>query len=1021
MEKRLFLLLLFFKTLIMGNLFAQTISISVSGKVMDARTGEALVGVSVVVKGTSQGAITDLQGFYKLEKLPPNARLQFSYIGYLSKEIAVGQEAIGDILLEEETSTLKEVVVVGYGTQRKSDLTGAVGSVKGKDLQSIATPSVTQALQGKIAGVLVTPSSGTPGASAVIRVRGTGTLNDANPFFVVDGMLLDDINFLNPNDIESVEVLKDASATAIYGSRGANGVIIVTTKKGSAKQKATISLNSYYGQQSLMKTIPLANGTEYATLRNEAAKNQGLPAPFANPEQYGEGTNWTNVIFREGAPMQNVNLSARGANDLLSYSISGDYFKQDGILRGGSYERLSLRINNEYKLNRFVRIGHNFSIVNTKNTNAAGVIYDAYYAAPIISPNDSVGKFSNVNTESGVGNPAATQYYNRNSGGQSFRTVGNGFVDIQILRGLTYRSNFGLDWSSGESRSFTPVFFVTSVQQNQVSRLNASRGKGINKLWENTLNYDFSFAQKHRLNLLAGYTSQSFDGYSLSGSGANLLADVNDITRDLTDLLFITPTIVQGTRTVEEGSSAWRMTSQLYRLNYSFGDKYLLTASFRRDGSSLFGKDKRFGNFPSAALGWRLKEEAFFKNIHSLSNLKLRASWGIVGNGKIEQIAGDTKSPAVTGGLDAVFGVGEKFFPGATLLKLANPKLGWEETEQTDLGIEIGFWDNRFTAEIDRYRRQTNDILIQLPIPVFVGSESPPVVNAAKVLNSGWDITTSWRDRTKRAGLGYHISLNLSTVHNEVLSLGEGKEELVGGSVGEGGKLGTRTVVGLPIGAFYGYTVAGIYQNAEQLKSLPKRANETVGSDVKVGDLAYGDTNGDGVVTTTDRTFLGSPIPKLIFGLNLGVDWRGLDFSVQLNGVRGNKIINSKRLARFSTGNFEKTFLNRWTTEGSSSLEPRVTIGGRNYEVSERFIEDGAFTAIRNLQLGYTLPLSISRKLKMQNFRVYIAATNPKMWTSYTGYTPEIVNGSFDVLSVGIDRGVYPVAKTYSAGLSVSF
>jgi TonB-linked SusC/RagA family outer membrane protein len=1000
-------------------LFAQT-AITIQGKVSDAKNNEALVGVSIVLKGTTVGTLTDIDGNYTLEKVAPNAVLTFSYVGYLSRDIVVTNKKI-NVELQEETSLLKEFVAVGYGTQKKSDLTGAVGSVKGKDLQSIATGSVDQALAGKIAGVFVTPSSGSPGAGAVIRIRGTGTLNNSNPIYVVDGMILDDINFLNPNEVESVDVLKDASATAIYGTKGANGVIIVTTKRGEAGKKSSISLSSYYGQQSLMKQIPMTNGSEYVLLRNEAAKNQGLPTiPFPNPEKYDAGTNWADEIFRAGAPMQNVNLAARGASDIMSYSISGDYFKQDGILRGGDFQRLSLRINNDYKLNKFIKLGHNFSLVDQKNNNAAGVIYDAYYAAPIVAPRDSLGKFSNVNTTSGVGNPVASQYYNSFNKGKTFRTVGNFFIDLTLLKGLTFRSNFGMDLINSEGRSFTPVFFVSDIQQSKESALNAFRNKSINKLWENTLNYDRIFG-KHHINLLAGTSAQSNDFVQLAGSGTNLLGDVNNIEKALDDLLFISKDVVQGARSVEESSELTRTSSLLFRANYTFNEKYLLTASLRRDGSSLFGKDRRFGNFPSFSLGWRLKQEAFFKQIDWLSNLKLRVGWGATGNGNIGRIAGDTKSPKVKGGLDAVFGPDERFRPGGTLLKLANPQLGWEATQQTNIGFEVGFFNNRLTAEIDWYNRNTSDILIRLPIPYYVGVEEPPVVNAGKVVNRGFDLNLGWRDRLKSSLFGYHFNMIASTVSNEVLALGQGKEELTGGDVGEGGKLGTRTVVGSTIGAFYGYKVAGIYQNAEQLKTLPKRANETAGTDVKIGDIAYADIDGDGVITTKDRTNLGSSIPNFIFGFNLGADWKGLDFSMQINGVRGNKIINSKRLARFSTGNFESTFLNRWTAEGTSNLEPRVTIGGRNYEVSERFIEDGAFTAIRNLQVGYTLPLSIARNLRMQSLRIYVSATNLKMWTKYSGYTPEIVSDSFDVLSVGIDRGVYPVAKTISVGLSVTF
>lgn len=989
-------------------------SITVRGKVSNGK--EPLIGVSIVQKGTANGTISDIDGKYEIQ-IENKSTLVFSYIGYQSQEAVIDNQRTLDIVLVEDAQSLNEVVVVGYGTQRKSDLTGSVGSVKSKDIQGIATPSVEQVLQGKIAGVMVTPASGSPGAGAIIRIRGTGTLNNTNPLFVVDGMMTDDISFLNPNEIESVDILKDASATAIYGSRGANGVVMVTTKRGKAGQKGIITLSSFYSSQELQKKIGLANATQYAQLRNLAAKNANppQPIPYPNPESFGVGTDWQDVIFRT-APMQNINLAARGGNESMVYSVSGDYLKQDGILRGGDYERLSLRINNEYKINNIVKIGHNLSIVNTKSNNSPGVLYNAYYAPPTVAPRDSSGKFGNTTSDGSVGNPEAQFYYERYNKSSALRTFGNLYMDLNLLKGLTFRTNLGLDWTTSEGKRFVPVYRVTDIQKNEVNALDVYSNKYLNKLWENTLTYDKTIG-KHHFTFLTGITAQMNDNYLLSGRSTNLPNDVNNIEGDIEDLLYLSA----GTKGFSasggsQDSEVWNMFSVLYRANYSFNNKYLLTASGRRDGSSKFGKNRRYGNFPSMALGWRAKEEAFLKDIDWLSNLKFRASWGIIGNDKISS---ESKSPPVTGRLDAVFGTDEKFIAGATINRLANPDLHWEETHQTDIGFEIGFLNNRLTAEIDWYSRKTKDILTALQIPAFIGASEPPVVNAASVLNSGWDINLGWKDRIK-SGLDYHFNAIISTVHNEVLNLGEGKEEILGGGVGEGGKLGSRTTVGSVIGAFYGYKVVGVYQNAEQLSKLPKRTGEVPNKDVFVGDLIYADIDGDGVITSKDRTYLGSPIPKMTYSFNLGLGYKGVDISAQIYGLSGNKLMNAKRLARFSTGNFETAFLNGWTGEGTSNFEPRVTIGGRNYEVSERFLEDGSFTSIRNLQVGYTLPLSISSKVKLQNFRIYVAATNLKVWTKYSGYTPEIVNGG-DSFAVGIDRGVYPVARTYTIGLNASF
>lgn len=698
---------------------------------------------------------------------------------------------------------------------------------------------------------------------------------------------------------------------------------------------------------------------------------------------------------------------------MMTYSISGDYFKQDGILKNGDYQRLTLRINNEYKLSNFIKLGHNLSLIDVKENYAPGTIYAAYYAPPTVAPIDSLGKFGNTTSDGSVGNPVATQYYERYNNGSSFRAAGNLYLDLTLFKGFTFRSNFGLDLRNAEAKRFVPVFRVTDIQKNDINSLSASRSKGINKLWENTATYDNTFG-KHHVNLLAGVTAQLNDDYFLGGSATNLPGDVNNIAGNIEDLLYLRA----GTQgfTVSENSNGWRMFSQLYRANYAFQDKYLLTASMRIDKSSKFGKNRRTGTFPSIGLGWRLKEETFLKEIDWISNLKLRGSWGLTGNDKIDQ---NSKSPPVSDKLDAIFSANERFFPGATITKLANPNLHWEETKQVDVGFEAGFLNNRLTTEIDWYKRTTYDILSALPIPGFIGASDPPVVNSASVFNEGFDINLGWRDRIKRT-FGYNVGVIVSTVHNEVINLGDVKTEIFSGGVGEGGKLGTRTVRGLPIGAFYGYKVAGIFQNAADLKTYPKRVGETPDKDVFAGDLRYDDTNGDGVITDKDRTYLGSPIPTLTYTFNLGADFKGFDASIQISGVSGNKVLNAKRLARFSTGNFEKTFLQGWTAEGTSNLEPRVTIGGRNYEVSERFLEDGTFTSIRNAQIGYTLPLSICKKMRLQTFRIYAAATNLKMWTKYTGYTPEIVNGG-DSFSVGIDRGAYPVAKTMSVGVNVAF
>ncbi|GAB4425939.1 MAG: TonB-dependent receptor [Bacteroidia bacterium] len=958
--------------------------------------GTPLVGVTVFVKGSTTGDISGEGGSYNLRVPAGRDTLLFSYIGFRTETVVIGGRSRIDVVLVEQAAYLDEVVVVGYGTQRKSDLTGSISQVKAKDLTRIATGNVEQALQGKVAGVLVTPVSGEPGRGAVVRIRGTGTLNSASPLYVVDGVLLDDISFLSPQDVASIEVLKDASATAIYGSRGANGVIIVTTRRGSAGE-ARITVNLDYGQQEVSRFIDLANATEYAQLANELATNEGRPPVFDDPESYGEGTDWQDVIFRS-APIQNYQVAASGGSERMNYYVSANYFRQDGIIRNGNYQRITLRLNNEYKAKSYLKLGHNLSFNFFDQQNSPGVLGNAYRADPTVPVFDSLGNYGNTSISAPIANPEAQfEYgYNRNNG---YRTTGNIYADLTLLRDFTFRSSFGLDVEQGLGRSFVPVFFVSAIQQNQESRVNVGHYRSQNWLWENTLTYNKVW-ENHSLNALAGYTAQFFETESLGGSRINLPGDTREF-------YYLDAGETEG-QTNGNIASQSAILSYLFRVNYSLFDRYLLTASFRADGSSKFGENNAWGYFPSGALGWRISSEPWMKQQRVFDLLKLRASYGITGNEKIGNYASQA---VVTSNLNAVFGPTEALNNGASIITLANPDLRWEETAQTDIGIEMALLDNRLTAEVDWYNRVTNDILVAVPIPDYIGSANDPVINAAQVLNRGFDFNLGWRDEV--SGFSYGLTAVASTVHNEVLSLGEGKEEIFGGGLGIGGLLGTRTVVSLPIGAFYGYKVEGVFQNQEELDALPKRGSE------RPGDLRYADTNEDGVITTADRTYLGSPIPTFIYGFSLNMAYKGIDFVADFNGQMGNYIINSKMMARFGTPNFEASYLDRWTGEGTSNTEPRVTNGGHNYEPSERFMEKGDFFRMRNVQLGYTLPATLLEKMGMSTIRFYVGATNPFTLSQYSGYTPEITSGS--VIAVGIDSGIYPIARVYQAGVQVGF
>ncbi len=973
--------------------------VKVTGKVIDENQ-EALIGVNIMIKNSTEGTVTDFDGNFELMVDDPNATLVFSYTGYSNQEILLKGQTQLTVILREESQLLNEVVVVGYGTQRKSDLTGSVASVKSEDLQKVASANVTQALQGKIAGVQVTAGSGRPGEAPVIRVRGTGTLNNASPIYVVDGLILDNIDFLNPSDIERMEVLKDASSAAIYGTRGANGVILITTKKGSRGQRARFSLNAYSGMQQIDKKIGLANGTQYAQLVNEFSQNVGITPPYPNPELFGEGTDWQDVIFRD-APIQNINLNVSGGSEAMTYSISGDIFLQDGIIESSYFNRYSLRVNNEYNLIKGLKFGHNLAFISSNNNGEpGGIVFNAYAADPRIQPVDSLGNFGSTSFTSNVSNPAAQLKYNSYNRGYGQQFNGNLFTEIYPVKNLTLRSSMGFNLVYNRSKSFEPKFEVDNRQRNPNSRVFVGSSRYFNWQWENTASYSKDFGI-HRINLLAGFSRQSSGGDAVGGSRLDLIGDTEDF-------YYLNSGDSETATNYSYGFTPERYESILFRLNYSLKDRYLFTGTFRRDGSSKFGSERRVGSFPSFALAWRVTEEQFMKSQSIIDNLKIRASWGRLGNDKFPS---DAAVPTVTNNLSAVFGPDEKLTFGASIISLANPLLQWEETTSSNVGFELGLLDNRLTVEADYYNRKSEKILVPVPIPDYVGSSGDPYVNAADVVNSGIDFTVNY---TSKAGkFNYRIGLLGSTVKNEVLALGTGQDTIP--DVAITGEFATLTTIGRPIGSFYGYKVAGVYQNAEEVAQYPSQQA------VKPGDLRFEDVNGDGIINSRDRTFLGSPIPNFIYGFNFSLEYSGLDLSVDFNGVSGNKILNSKKMARgFGLPNYEASFLDRWTGEGTSNTEPRIMNGGYpNFSVSENFIEDGAFLRLRSVVLGYTLPKSLTEKWFLSNLRVYVSANNLATWTQYSGYTPEIGSGA--VTRVGIDGGIYPVSKTFLFGLNVGF
>ena len=877
---------------------------TVTGTVSSSDTKETLPGTSIVVKGTTTGTVTDIDGKYSISVPSNTAILVFSFIGYLTQEVEVGNRNVIDIVLDPDKVTLEEIVVIGYGTVKKSDLTGSVSSVKSKDIVKITSLNPEQSLQGRVTGVQVSSTTGAPGAIPTVRVRGVGTFNNSSPIYVVDGVILDNISFLNSNDIASMEVLKDASATAIYGSRGANGVILITTKigkLGTGEAKTTFFFSGEYGIQNLSKKIDLLDGKEFATI-----SNQIKPGSYNNVDVV-PSTDWQDLVFHT-APIMDYQLSATGGSKATQYYIGVGYFNQKGIIDKSGYERITLKLNNTYNLTSFLKLGNNITLSPYNQDNAPNATYQVYRASPVIEPYRADGSFAGV---PGVGNPLADLEYTNNYN-KGIRAVGNIFAEVKFAKSFTFKSSFGIDGLYNKAVSYTPAYAVLyydgseSMQVNPTSDLFKGYSDNFTWLWENTLNYNRVF-NKHAIDLLAGYTMQNTNSEIFNINGENIL-------RDGSDFWYLYPTYITPDKLDEDGfqnkvddNMYYSMISYLFRANYTYNNKYIVTATFRRDGSSKFDKSTRYGNFPSFALGWNISQERFMENIEFISNLKFRGSWGQIGNEKIPY----KDRFSVTQNLLGVFGVGDVSYPAVSYAKNGNPDLTWETTTQTDIGLEVGVLNNRLTGEFDYYNRVTDDILVELSTPGHMGNGTGQKVryNAGKVLNRGFEGAINWREKVR--DFTYGIGILASTIHNEVLSVGgnSGVDSLLyGGNTTYG--FVTQSREGLPVGAFWGYETDGLFQTQEELDAYPHAPNATV------GDLKRVDVNGDGKLDGNDRTYLGSPIPKFIFGLNADFEYKNFDFSFSIQGQSGNKIFNKKEMERPNEYNFEQHVMDAWTGPG---------------------------------------------------------------------------------------------------------
>ncbi|MDO1450233.1 SusC/RagA family TonB-linked outer membrane protein [Rhodocytophaga aerolata] len=1007
---------------------------AVRGKVR-ADNGEELPGVNVVVKGTSIGTTTNVTGDYTLNTPDGNGTLVFSYIGYTTSEVPINNQSVIDVTLQPDVKSLSEVVVVGYGTQQKRDITGAVASVSAKNIKDLPVASIQEGLAAQVAGVQVQQTTGAPGRGLTVRVRGTGSISAANsPLYVVDGYPLgtQNISLINPNDIESIEVLKDASAAAIYGSRGANGVVLITTKKGKPG-RTSIQFDYFTGLQQPERVINMLNAAEFAEHSKEAfnaawidrggsasdpnsARPDGqrlrYPDQFENPASLGKGTDWQREVFRT-APMHNYQVTASGGGEKSRFLLSAGYFNQKGIVIGSDFKRFTARANVEANLSDKLIVGLNmapsYALENRVNTDghwaSDGVINGALAIIPSIPVYNPDGSYaSQVNFgfgTPGIPSPVAIAREIDNPI-TTFRNLGNVYAELEIIKNLRLRTTLGADINLDRNNYYRP----SNVPANQQPAPTIATGRSetsqeINWLNENTLTYSTTFNERHALDALVGFTAQKnlYERNNLSATNFP-----NDLVRTLN-----AGTITGGQSFQDE----WSLVSYLGRINYRFADKYLLTATIRRDGSSRFGANNKYGVFPSASIGWRISQEGFMQNVNFISDLKLRISYGLTGNNTIPNYG----AIGLLGADNYSLGAGTStLVNGLAQTTISNPDLTWERSNQLDIGLEWGLFEDRLFFTADYYDKNTYDLLLNVPVPTSTGF-STALQNIGKVNNKGFEFAINSRNLT--GAFTWTTNFNISFNRNKVLALGPQGDPIRSGSgIGD-----THiTEVGQPLGNFFGYIQEGIFLDQADLDASAKF------SDARPGDVKYTDIDGDGLITPNDRTRIGNNQPDFIYGLTNTLIFKNFDLNVILQGVQGADILNlSLRFLENLEGNQNQrsTVLDRWRSpeQPGNGRVPRSNsrTTGNNNQVSTRWIEEGSFLRIRNITLGYNVPKEVASKIFLQSARVYAGIQNAYTFTSYGGYNPEVNLGGDQALTPGTDYGGYPLPRTFTLGLNLGF
>ncbi|MBK5209116.1 MAG: TonB-dependent receptor [Flavobacteriaceae bacterium] len=1021
----------------LAGIIASAQNYEVKGTVVDSNGGP-LPSVSIVVKNTTKGGSTDFDGNFSIPNIQKGEILIFSYVGFSTKEIVINNANPLKVILAEDLQSLDEVVVIGYGTQKKSVVTGAISSVKAADIESLPVERVEQALQGRVSGVVIAADAGQPGSSSTVRVRGITTFGNNNPLWVIDGVIVESagIGFLNQSDIASIEVLKDAASLAIYGARAAAGVILITTKKGKAGQ-LSVNYTGFVGISGPAKKISLLNASEYGAIMNEKSIADGGQIVFPNLAVLGTGTDWQDVIFNESAMRYSHEVSLSGGNDVSTFFASFGLSDQEGIVMSdvSKFNRKNLRLNSTHKISDIFKVGqtlgyaHKTSMGIGTNSEFGGPLSSAINLDPITpvvvtdpvvanaSPystkpvfRDANGNPYGISTLVGqeMTNPLADIQRQIGNYGWSDDLVGNAFIEIAPIENLIFKSSVSGKLSYWGDEGFTPVYYLSATSLNEINNLTRSRSKGFGWSLENTAIYSKEI-NEHNFSVLLGQGVYVDD----ISSGVNVVHQNLPVnTREEASFNFdLKPEDIDG--------STWnadehRVTSLFSRLTYNYGEKYLFTGIVRRDGSSRFGANNKFGIFPSFSAGWVPSKENFWPENNMVTQFKLRGGYGVTGSDAI----GNFKYLAlISGGRNYTFGNPETINIGYSPDAPDNPDLKWEETTQSNIGFEAKLFNN-FDITFDYYIKETTGILQDVVIPGYVGAQGDPAGNVADMKNTGLELELGYR---KSFGeFNFRVNGNVSYLKNEVTYVGENKE-FISDKAAAFQSMGnvTRTQPGQSFNAFYGYQTNGIFQNANDVTSYVNASGTPIQPDAVPGDFKWTDFNGDGTITDDDRTFIGTPIPKYTFGLTLNLDYKGFDFLLFTQGVAGNKIFQGLRRLDVANANHQTSVLSRWTGEGTSNDYPRLTNNDPNGnfgKFSDFYLEKGDYLRFKTVQIGFTLPTSAINKIGASKLRLYVTGENLLTLTDYTGFDPEIGG---DVM--GIDKGYYPQARSFMFGLNLQF